>query len=554
MTKRIFRGIVLTAIIAVLLASMLTGISIYRYSEARAIEELRSSAGYILLGLSRSEDETAYFQGFSSQDRVTLVDGNGNVLYDNQADATSLENHLDRPEIQAALRDGTGESRRYSNTLAEMTFYYTARTSAGNVLRIANTRSSALGMYLHMLPLMVVITLAAVLGSLLVARVVAKRIVAPMNALNLDAPLENDVYDELSPLLLRMERQRQEIARQMRQLAERKSELSAIAENMREGLVLLDPRGMVLSMNESAAAIFGVSAKQYIGEDMLCVNRDAAVRDALLAAENGGSADDIWEQNGRYYRLLASPVLQDSETLGIVLLMLDTTEKYAAEISRKEFTANVSHELKTPLTSISGYAEIMRDGVARPEDVQKFSSRICQETSRLIALINDILELSRLDEKKGLGVRERVNLLELSRDVVGRLEPLAREKSISLTLKGENCQISGYPLLLNEMFCNLVDNAIRYTPAGGNVDVRVGVEEGKPAFCVSDTGIGIPAEHQPHVFERFYRVDKSHSKATGGTGLGLSIVKHGAEIHGAEIRLESEPGQGTRIQLVFPAD
>ena len=241
-----------------------------------------------------------------------------------------------------------------------MTFYYTARTSAGNVLRIANTRSSALGMYLHMLPLMVVITLAAVLGSLLVARVVARRIVAPMNALNLDAPLENDVYDELSPLLLRMERQRQEIARQMRQLAERKSELSAIAENMREGLVLLDPRGMVLSMNESAAAIFGVSAKQYIGEDMLCVNRDAAVRDALLAAENGGSADDIWEQNGRYYRLLASPVLQDSETLGIVLLMLDTTEKYAAEISRKEFTANVSHELKTPLLSLIHISEPTR--------------------------------------------------------------------------------------------------------------------------------------------------------------------------------------------------
>ena len=552
MTRKIFKSVALTCALAVMLAAALVALTLFGVYESGMTEELRAEAGYICHALNREANEMDFFEGFTSKNRVSLIAADGTVLYDSEADASALSSHADRPEVAGAIESGRGESERYSDTLAQTTYYYALRTDAGNVLRVANSRSSMLGIYLKSLPLLCAVLLAVLCVSMLIARVVARRFVAPLNSLNLDAPLENEVYDELSPLLTRMDRQRREIDRQMRALSDARQELAAITENMREGLIVLDRRGCVLSMNGSAATIFGVDAQARVGADMLSVSRDPVVQQGVDAALNGRDADDILERNGRHYQLLASPVLKGGETAGVVLLTLDVTESYAAEVSRREFTANVSHELKTPLTSISGYAEIIRDGVARAEDVPGFAARIHDEASHLLTLINDILELSRLDERKGLGERTCIRLLGAAREAARRLEPLAQEKHISLEVSGEELEIQGDKLLLGEMIFNLVDNAVKYTPEGGRVELRVSREGTSALLSVQDTGIGIPEEHQPHVFERFYRVDKSHFRATGGTGLGLSIVKHGAAIHGAKLHLVSTPGKGTCVTLAFP--
>lgn len=553
MTKRIFRSVVFTAMLSALLATVLIALSMVSLYEGEMTDELRTEAGYIRYALSREADEAGYFDGFTSENRVTLISARGEVVYDSDADAAILDNHADRPEVSSALEKGWGESRRYSSTLAETTYYYAVRTEGGNVLRVANTRSSVLGVFLQAMPLICLILLAVVLLSLMIARFASRRIVAPMNNLNLDAPLENEIYDELSPLLTRMDKQYREIQRQMRALNDARQEQAAITENMREGLILLDSRGGILTMNESAASIFGVDARTHVGQTMISVSRSEAVSRAVSAALAGRSADLQMERESSHYQLLANPVSQEGRLAGVVLLILDVTERYAAEVSRREFTANVSHELKTPLTSISGYAEIIRDGVALPEDVGRFAGRIHTEASRLLALINDILALSRLDEHRGIGERERVQLLSVARDAAHTLEKMAAEKNIALGVEGEAAAVSGHPVLLGEMIFNLIDNAVKYTGPGGRVDVRVYAQDGEIVCAVEDTGIGIPRIHQEHIFERFYRVDKSHSRATGGTGLGLSIVKHGAQIHGAQIRLDSEEGRGTRIEIRFPA-
>lgn len=553
MTRRIFRNVALTAAASVVLAAVLMTVLLFNMYAEDMTAELHNEAVYICYALDREEDETAFFENFASdRNRVTLIDANGTVLYDSQADSATMGNHSDRPEVIRALENGWGESERRSDTLSETTYYYAMRTGDGNVLRVANTRSSIVGIFVQALPMLLAVLVAVVVVSMLIARYAALRIVAPLNGLNLDAPLENEIYDELSPLLTRMDHQRREIDRQMRALSDARRELSAITQNMREGMILLDRETRVLSMNGSAAKIFGVDAEDRIGNDMLSVSRNPSLQEVVQQARNGESADAILERNGRSYQLLASPVFREGATFGVVLLIMDVTEKRAAEQSRREFTANVSHELKTPLTSISGYAEIIRDGVARPEDVAGFADRIYREASHLLTLINDIMELSRLDERRGLGGMEKVDLLSAAKEAVRRLEPLAQEKDIDLTVSGDPVGIDGYPALLGEMLYNLVDNAVKYTGSGGKVDVQVERTRRGPSITVRDTGIGIPKEHQAHVFERFYRVDKSHSRATGGTGLGLSIVKHGAAIHGAEIYLESAEGEGTRMTLRFP--
>jgi two-component system phosphate regulon sensor histidine kinase PhoR len=551
MTKRIFRGIFLTALATMILATALMVMSLYDVYEQRITEELRSEAGYILHSLSRENDESDFFDGFTSKNRVTLVAVDGTVLFDSTADASRLENHANRPEIAEAFKTGTGESQRYSSTLAETTIYYAVKTPDGNVVRLSNTRSSIFGIFLRITPIFIVIMSAVAVVSLIIARYVSKRIVNPINTLNLDAPLENDAYDELSPLLLRLDRQRKQIARQMQSLAMKQTEFSAVTGNMREGLILLDPNNNVLSVNASAARIFGVEVDKVTGSNILELTRNTLVRETIQTARKGVSSDAMIERNGRYYQILTSPIIQNGITTGVVLLMLDITDKYTAEMSRREFTANVSHELRTPLTSISGYAEIMRDGVAQPEDMKGFAARIYDEANRMITLVSDIMELSRLDEHKGLGQKTDIALLEMSRSVAKHLMPRAEEKGIALSVDGEDLSVTGYPSLLNEMIYNLVDNAIKYTDTGGSIKININRDSDRVVLSVCDTGIGIPHEHQPHVFERFYRVDKSHSKSTGGTGLGLSIVKNGAAVHDADIELESEEGKGTCIRLLF---
>jgi len=548
-TKRIFRSIALTAVGAVLLATVMLVITLYSLYETSAVAALRGEAEGIVRAIAMIDDDAAYLNSLETESRITLISPDGQVLYDSAADAYALESHAQRPEVLSALESGQGQSRRFSDTLSEMTLNHACLTAEGNVLRLSAARSSVLGVFVGIAPQILLMLLGVGVLSLAIARLCARQIVQPVNSMDLDVLSPSAMYEELAPLLLRLDRQRLQIRQQMRDLARAHSELSAIMENMREGLVLLDRKSEVLSMNASAASILGTEGRTGVKLSELC--HDEGVEELVQGAQEGRSSDMILERGLRTYRLLASPVTQQEETRGVVLLMLDVTERYAAEASRREFTANVSHELKTPLTSISGYAEIIRDGIARAEDMPAFAGRIHAEAKRLLALVNDIMELSKLDEKRGLGSKEQVPLRPLLGRLQENLAPMAEDKGIALTLQAEDVQVRGYSTMLDEMFYNLMENAMKYTPAGGSVRVTAGTEGGKVVCRVADTGIGIPQEHQAHVFERFYRVDKSHSRQTGGTGLGLAIVKHAAQIHHAEVELESEPGRGTTMTVKF---
>ena len=553
MAKRIFRNVVLTAVFAVLLTAAIIVSSLYTVYENRLSQELRQEAEYIVHALEMAEDDIAYLKMLNTDSRITLLALDGQVLYDSVADSARMENHAARPEIIQAITEGVGESTRTSDTLSETTIYYAQRSDEDFVLRMANTRSSMLGTFLNVLPLIVLMLLCVVLMSLWIAKRAAKRIVEPINSLNLDDPLENDAYDELAPLLTRMNQQHTQIRHHVKATENARAELSAIMENMREGMILLDNKQGVLSINESASRIFDIHADAVIGQNLLSVNRDADLHDLVQSALQGEGGSMNMQRGGRHYRVYVSPVLKRETVRGAVLLILDVTERYAAEESRREFTANVSHELKTPLTSISGFAEIIRDGIAKPKDIQHFAGMICKESTRLMTLVNDILELSRLDEKQNLGQKENVELKGMLQGLVDDLTVASMKKKQTLALSGneENFVIEGYPLLLREMFFNLIDNAIKYTPEGGEVKIALNKEAERVVCSVSDNGVGIPKEHQPHVFERFYRVDKSHSRATGGTGLGLAIVKHVAQIHKAELALISEEKSGTSVVLKF---
>lgn len=551
MTKRIFRSILRTSVMVLLLTSALLVGTLYNVYENRISAELRTEAEHIVYALDRMQDELDFLRGLTPNHRITLISPDGDVLYDSTADESRMDSHAQLPEVSAALAQGAGESRRYSNTLADMTAYYARRTAHGNVLRIASTRSTVIGLFLDVLPQIVLMVLMVAVLSLLSARFAARQIVQPINQLNLEAPLENDVYDELAPLLTRMDRQRSQICQQMRALAHTHADLNAIMQSMREGLILIDKSNLILSINGSAMKAFGVKGVIQPETDLLTICRDTAVIGIVREAQTGKSDDTVFVRGENTYRIFASPVMIEEHVRGVVLLALDISARYAAEASRREFTANVSHELKTPLTSISGYAEIIASGIAKNEDVPVFAEKIHAEAKRLVALVNDILDLSRLDERQGLGMKEPVALIEVLHALKEAFQPMAEEKGISLTLEGSNVVTEGYPVLLRELFHNLIDNAVKYTPAGGQVTICLTQEEGHAVCTVADTGIGIPAEHQAHVFERFYRVDKSHSRQTGGTGLGLAIVKHVAEVHHASVELQSAPGHGTTVKVVF---
>ena len=551
MTKRIFRNILLTSVMALLLTSALLVGTLYNVYESRISAELRTEAEYIVRALDTMEDDLSFLRGLTLNNRITLISPDGVVLYDSAADEARMDSHAERPEVSDALVTGTGESKRYSDTLSDITTYYARRTANGNVLRIASTRSTLVGLFLDVAPQIVVMMLMVAALSLLIARFSARQIVQPINELNLDEPLENDVYDELAPLLTRMDRQRGQIRQQMHDLARAHADLNAVMQNMREGLVLIDKSDRIISINGSAMKVFGVRGIIAPEADLLTICRESSIIEIVKEAQQGRSDDTVFVRGEHTYRIFASPVLREEKVRAVVLLALDVSARYAAEASRREFTANVSHELKTPLTSISGYAEIIASGIAKNEDVPVFAGKIHAEAKRLVALVNDILDLSRLDEKQGLGNKENVPLLPMLKGLEESFRSIAQEKDIELRVEGCNATVEGYPTLLRELFHNLIDNALKYTPAGGHVTVALFQDGGHPICTVTDTGIGIPKEHQPHVFERFYRVDKSHSRQTGGTGLGLAIVKHVAEVHHADVKLESEPGKGTKMIVTF---
>ena len=553
MRKRIFWNIFLSSLIAALLLGSVILLAQYRSFESLVYSELASESNYIKSGLLAASDEQAYLSGLPSKERVTLIDASGTVVYDSNAQASKLENHADRPEFVAAQKNGIGTSSRYSETQLMKNYYYARLLPDGRVLRVASSQNSVLGMIGSLLPTMLLVMLAIAVISAFFARYAAKTIMQPINALNLEDPLSNSTYDELAPLLTNMEHQRREIVSRMEALSEKQREFAAVTENMREGFILLDTSERMLAINESAARIFGVESKNVIGSHVLMLNRSVALQQALDQTKIGGSGQATLIRGGKTYQVLASHVTEHQTHAGTVVLILDISDRVAAEQMRREFSANVSHELKTPLTSILGYAEIMRDGVAKQEDTRRFAGKIYAEAAQLMSLIEDIIRLSQLDEKTSLPEMVTVDLKSVCEDVCQRLQPQAEKAGVSLNVHCAQLSVRGIPKMLEEIVQNLVDNAIKYNTSNGSVGVTLKQVDSRVELTVSDTGIGIPEEHLSRVFERFYRVDRSRNKQIGGTGLGLSIVKHSAETMGATVQLQSKIGIGTTIAISFPA-
>lgn len=550
MTKRIFRATLLVGV-AVLVASLALVMGVlYSYFGRVQESQLRDELSLAAVGVEKNG--TDYLRALQShQYRITWVRADGTVVYDTQADAETMENHAQRQEIQQALAAGEGESSRYSSTLLQKTVYYAQRLPDGTVLRLSAVRVTAGVLVLNMLqPILLVLAAALILSGVLAGRL-ARRITEPLNRLDLEHPLENDTYEELAPLLRRMEHQRRQIDRQMGELRQRSEEFDQITGSMNEGLVLLDEAGAILSINPAARRLLDADG-DCVGQDFLTVDRDVTMSDALRQAAEQGHSEFRGERNGREYQFDVTRIQTEGRTAGTVLLVFDVTERAFAERNRREFTANVSHELKTPLQGIIGSAELLENGMVKQEDVPRFVGHIRAEAQRLVTLIGDIIRLSQLDEGEPMPT-EPVELLAVAREAAENLRSAAKTRNVTVEVTGTPATVSGVRRLLYEIVLNLCDNAIKYNTEGGRVEVEVAQDGGTAAVTVRDTGIGIPPEHQSRVFERFYRVDKSHSKASGGTGLGLSIVKHAVQYHHGVIRLKSEVGKGTEIRVTFPA-
>ena len=550
MTKRIFNSVFLTAITVLLASAVLIIGSLYGYFSVVQKQQLRSET---ILAAKGAEDEgISYFTDLdTSAFRVTWIAADGRVIYDSGTDSGEMENHIDREEIKEALENGAGESERYSATMLEHLLYCARRLKDGSVIRLSVTQSSVLHLALGMLQPIIFIFLAAGIISYLMASRLSKRIVKPLNELDLDNPAENEDYDEISPLLRHIEAQKKQILSQKRELELKKQEFETVTDNMNEGLLLLDKEGRVITLNPAAARILETD-KGCIGKDILIVNRSPEMQELLREAEKGSRAERIIEIGEGKYQLDSSPVSSEKGAAGTVLLIFDVTEREKAEQLRREFTANVSHELKTPLHSISGCAELINNDMVKPEDLKRFSGQIYSEAQRMISLVEDIIRLSRLDEGAQDLKREDTDLLEIAKTAVNSLTAKAEKAEVSLEISGESAVINGIPQLLSAVATNLCDNAIKYNRKGGRVLVTVEKNEDYAVLTVKDSGIGIPPEHISRIFERFYRVDKSRSKEAGGTGLGLSIVKHAAKLHNAEISVDSKVGEGTEISVKFP--
>lgn len=554
MTRKIFQSMIAVVVSVLLLSlALITGV-LYEHFESAMLDQMRTTASFVEQGVK--EDGMKYLDEMSSsQCRITWIEADGTVKFDNRSDPGTMENHADRAEVKEALENESGTSIRRSSTLSEHTLYYAKRMQDGTVLRLAMSQRSVLFLMGGMISPVVFIFLAACALAGVLSYRVSKKIVKPLGSIDLQHPEQVETYDELSPFLQRIAAQNREIRSQMEEIRKQQQEFSMITENMSEGLFVVDRNYQILSYNRSAVRIFGM-APESVPENLLAVNRSEGFRSVVDSALKGRHAQENLELDGRVYQIIASPVCQQEDALdlvGAVILTLDVTEKEAQEQYRREFTANVSHELKTPLTSISGIAEIIRNGIVRPEDIPHFAGKIYDESQRLITLIGDIIKLSRLDENQVPMERESVDLLETARDVVQQLASVARKNGVTLVTNGSHGVVNGVRQVLGEMVYNLCENAVKYNRPGGRVWVDVRQAADHVELCVKDTGIGIQAAEQGRIFERFYRVDKSHSKAVGGTGLGLSIVKHGAALHHAAIHVDSEPGEGTAITLTFPA-
>ena len=555
MTKRIFLSTI-TVVVSVLLLSLalITGV-LYEHFQKIQMDQLEVTEELVEQGITL--DGMDYLKNLNENDcRITWIAADGTVLYDNRFDASQMENHKNREEVKQAMEGSAGTSFRQSTTVSERTMYYAKRMQDHTVLRLSVSQSSVLFLLGGMLSPICFILLAACILSGVLSYRVSKKIVHPLSELDLKHPEQVETYDELSPFLQRIAAQNREIEHRVRELKKQQQEFSMITENMSEGLFVIDRNYQILSYNKSAVQIFSIE-NEPIGQNLLAVNRSQEFREAVDSVLQGRNTQKKLTLNGRVYQIIANSVCSpdsEQELVGAVLLVLDITEKEEQERYRREFTANVSHELKTPLTSISGIAEIIRNGIVRPEDIPHFAGKIYDESQRLITLIGDIIKLSQLDEDQVPLERESVDLLEISRDVVQQLSSVAKKNGVSLVAGGTHGSVYGVRQVLSEMVYNLCENAVKYNQKGGRVSVDVKQSDAAITLTVKDTGIGIPKAEQSRVFERFYRVDKSHSKAVGGTGLGLSIVKHAVAYLKGSISLESTLGKGTTITVSFPAE
>ena len=549
MTKKIFKSILIVAGTVLLASIVIIMGCLYEYfsniQKDKLADELDIAASAVeLYG-------TDYLKNIDSERyRITWIQADGKVIYDTQAGADSMENHADRQEVKQALAEGEGSSSRYSDTLMEKTSYYARLLDDGSVLRVSTTYATAGLLVLGMLQPILVVLIAALVLSGILARRISKRIVEPMNSIDLDRPLENDTYEELSPLLNRINQQHKEIEMQMRYLKQRTDEFTQITESMKEGLILLDNKGNVLSINEAAQNILETDS-DCIGQSFLSIERSRNINNAIQSAFEEGHSEIYAQYGSREYQVDISRIESGGETVGAVLLAFDITEQQNAQRNRREFTANVSHELKTPLQGIIGSAELIENGMVKPEDMPRFTGHIRKEASRLVTLIEDIIRLSQLDEGRQMP-SEQVDLFELADEVKSVLEGACEAKNINMKLMGEHVSIDGVKRLLYEIIYNLCDNAVKYNNEGGIADIDISSDEKNAYITVRDSGIGIPQDQQERVFERFYRVDKSHSKESGGTGLGLSIVKHAVSYHNGTVSMKSEPGNGTEIRVALP--
>lgn len=541
MTGKIIRSLFSLAMLVLVIGAALFSGILYGYYEKQSFASLAQEAEQLQQTMEYVSPEQ-----MRSADRITLISPDGTVLYDSVARADAMENHLSREEVAQALREGTGKSSHYSSTVLKKNLYYALRLEDGNILRLSREQSSLGAMLLNMAwPIAATVAGLLLLAAGLSVRL-ARQITQPINAISPDDP--QDVYPELQPLTQRLRQQRETIRNQMDELSRRMREFSAMTENMSEGFLLIDLRGHVLTENHSASMLLPTDADNIAK----CSQRELC--QAAQQALTGQRCERLLQQGERTLSVIASPVLESGQVTGAVVLTLDVTEREQREKLRREFSANVSHELKTPLTSISGFAELMSQGLVPPDKVREFSLDIQKECTRLTNLVEDIIDLSRLEEGGGDMTWEDIDLYTLCDDVLQSLEPVAKRQAVTLRLAGESLQVRGVYQVLREMIYNLCDNAIKYNRSGGSVTVTAARSAGRASVAVADTGIGIPYEDQSRVFERFYRVDKSHSRAIGGTGLGLSIVKHAAALHGAEIKLQSQPEDGTVITVLFPGE
>ncbi len=538
------------AVSVMLLCSIfLIGI-LHEHFTGQVMQELRSEAQLISEGI-RIGGNAYLAQIADGKNRVTLIDTDGTVLLDTDGNIAEMENHLNRTEVQEAISSGEGQASRMSGTIGKKTLYYALRLEDGRIVRVAAEARSVWTLVLGVVhPLVMVLLITAVMAAFL-SRRISDRIVAPVNSIDLNDPELEEPYEELAPLVQKIRSQNSSIRRQMQELERRQTEFSIITEHMREGFLIVDASYELLSCNHAALDLLDCTQENAIGRNLLAMNRNTQLRTALESALEGTHNEQLMEQNTRQYQIVANPVTAAGKVIGVIVIMLDVTEKSRNEQMRREFTSNVSHELKTPLTTIYGISDMLCSGMVKEADVRGFSETIRSESQRMIRLIEDILRLSQLEEGKTSGETELISLRKLAAHTAERLDYAAEQAGVALTLAGEDAQVQGIPAVLEEMLYNLTDNAIKYNRTGGTVRIRTGTESGHSFMEVVDTGIGIPEAEQERVFERFYRVDKSHSRKIGGTGLGLSIVKHGAMVHGAKIILKSEVGEGTVARIIF---